>query len=1135
MLNHREQLQAIRTFPQLVKYLRDELDWPISQDDFEDLTFEYSPEELGIDIKVAAKIQEIRRLRPLSVHQPWGIFFVKFEPKRLPVVAMRRMLNAVAIKNRASAANADKITWASDDLLFISNYGDEENRQITFAHFTQDPIKKDLPTLKVLGWDNRDTALHLDYVSENLSTYLSWPADEKDVVAWRNSWRSAFSVAHREVIDTAKKLSIHLAHLARNIRDRINTVLEYETENGPISKLKDAFKEALVHDLDNDGFADMYAQTIAYGLLSARISNPSGKTADDFASAMLVTNPFLKELMETFVDVGGRGSKKANSIRLDFDELGVSEVVELLDAANMEAVVRDFGDKNPLEDPVTHFYEQFFADYDNSERFKRGVFYTPRPVVSFIVRSVDEILRTEFSLEYGLADTTTWGVMAGRIDGLKIPEGATSDQAFVQILDPATGTGTFLVEVIDLIHKTMQEKWQVEGHGATMIQQLWNDYVPTHLLPRLHGYELMMAPYAIAHMKIGLKLYETGYRFESDERARVYLTNALDPVQDFSGTLIFAIPALAHEAEAVNAIKQNQRFTVILGNPPYSVMSGNLSMDARKTIDRYRFVDGLPIKERSMLRLEMHLQDDYVKFLAVSQSIIHKSMIGVTGLITNNGYLDNLTLRGVRNSLYMDFDHIQIFNLHGNRLRANRNRNRTDENVFEIEQGVAIVVMTSGVSLDDHKVEYFEIYGSRSEKYSSLLKSMIQDFEATHLLPKPDNYFFIPRDTSLEEEYLNFTLITEIMPVNISGIVTAHDHLVVDFDADVLLSKANLLRDNSIDDNEVRETLGVKDNAGWKLPNARQKLLDTDDDEAILKPYAYRPFDVRTIYYHTALVWSDRRRIMRHVLSGETIALATCRQLASGPWDHVFISSFLQDDCFISNRTRERSYHFPLMLVDDNDPELRQEQLSFSKSNTHANLSMDYVVRLNEVLGSEEVGIEALEVFSLIYAVLHCRDYRIRYEQFLCTDFPRIPVPRTKTLLKELMGYGESLIDIHLLDRVELGSHKVGTHNTSEFKVEKVTYSDNTVWLDKEQTYGFHDVGEDVWNFHVGCYQVCEKWLKDRQAKGGKNPNPGRVLTDEDIEHYQKIVVAISETIRIMGEIDEVIEAHGGWPGAFRG
>ena len=312
----------------------------------------------------------------------------------------------------------------------------------------------------------------------------------------------------------------------------------------------------------------MYAQTIAYGLLSARITDPARRTADELAAHMQ-TNPFLKELMETFLHVGGRRGK-AGEPGIDFDELGVSEVVELLDDPNtkIEAVVRDFGDRNPQEDPVIHFYEHFLAAYDKKQKVGRGVFYTPRPVVSYIVRSVDELLRTEFGLTDGLADTTTWGEMAKRHNELKIPESTLPEQAFVQILDPATGTGTFLVEVIDLIHKTMVEKWTAQGHGEKKIQALWNGYVPNHLLPRLHGYELLMAPYAIAHLKIGLKLYETGYRFESDERARVYLTNALEPAGD-EQLMLDLLPALAHEAKAVNEIKRKRRFTVVIGNPPY--------------------------------------------------------------------------------------------------------------------------------------------------------------------------------------------------------------------------------------------------------------------------------------------------------------------------------------------------------------------------------------------------------------------------------------------------------------------------------------------------------------------------------------------------------------------------------------
>ena len=461
-----------------------------------------------------------RRLRPLTENQPWGIFFVKFEPKRLPVVALRRMLNAVVLKKRASSNQAEMVAWQTDDLLFISNYGEEENSQITFAHFSQREDKKELPTLKVLGWDNLDTPLHLDYVEKYLHEYLSWPDDESDFEQWRNSWRSAFTTRHREVITTSKKLSIELAKLARSIRDRINTILSIETENGPVTRLMNAFKESLIHDIDEDGFADMYAQTIAYGLLSARISNPLSNSADDFASAMPVTNPFLQELLVTFLEAGGRKSKEGRLIRLDFDELGVNEIVDLLDDSNMEAVVRDFGDRNPQEDPVIHFYELFLKEYDSKKRMQRGVFYTPRPVVSFIVRSVDELLRSEFGLKDGLADITTWGEMAERNDDFEIPKGTAGDEAFVQILDPATGTGTFLVEVIEIIYNTMTKKWLQDGHMELELTGLWNYYVPKHLLPRLYGYELMMAPYAIAHMKVGLKLYETGYSFKSDERVR---------------------------------------------------------------------------------------------------------------------------------------------------------------------------------------------------------------------------------------------------------------------------------------------------------------------------------------------------------------------------------------------------------------------------------------------------------------------------------------------------------------------------------------------------------------------------------------------------------------------------------------
>jgi hypothetical protein len=352
--------------------------WPIDSDDFEELVFEYTPEELGIDRKNAAKIEVIRRLRPLAANQPWGIFFVRFEPKKLPVVALRRILGQVALKKRASANRSERQAWAADDLLFVSNYGEGEERQISFAHFSSATDGHDLPTLKVLGWNNLDTALHLDAVAQELREHLVWPDDESDTDAWRERWRAAFTLRHREVITTAKELSIRLAGLARDIRDRITTALAIENEKGPLTKLMEAFRTSLVHDLDAAGFADMYAQTIAYGLLSARIADPHGKTVDDFAAHMR-TNPFLRELMETFLKVGGRRGR-AGGPGIDFDELGVSEVVQLLDDANMEAVVRDFGDRNPAEDPVIHFYEHFSEGIrQEAESESRGLSTRPEP------------------------------------------------------------------------------------------------------------------------------------------------------------------------------------------------------------------------------------------------------------------------------------------------------------------------------------------------------------------------------------------------------------------------------------------------------------------------------------------------------------------------------------------------------------------------------------------------------------------------------------------------------------------------------------------------------------------------------------------------------------------------------------
>ena len=1123
--DHRERLAHIRRFDQLVAYLRDELDWPIVSKDFEELTFEYTPEELGIDAKNAAKIQEIKRLRPLVPGQPWGIFFVKFEPKRLPVVALRRILGQVALKKRASANKSERQAWAADDLLFVSNYGEGKERRIAFAHFSKSRDGHDLPTLKVLGWDNLDTPLHLDAVARELTDHLTWPDDEDDPVAWRERWRAAFKLRHREVITTSKQLSERLAELARAIRDRIRTALAIETESGPLTTLMKAFQTALVHDLDEAGFADMYAQTIACGLLSARISDPGRRTADDFAAHMRM-NPFLRELMETFLRVGGRRGK-AGGPGIDFDELGVSEVVELLDQANMGAVVRDFGDRNPREDPVIHFYEHFLAAYDKKQKVSRGVFYTPRPVVSYIVRSVDELLRTEFGLADGLADTTTWGEMAKRYKELEIPEGTPPGQAFVQILDPATGTGTFLVDVIDLIHRTMVEKWTAQGHGEKKIQALWNDYVPKHLLPRLHGYELLMAPYAIAHLKIGLKLYETGYRFESDERARVYLTNALEPPGEGQLTLDF-LPALAHEAKAVNEIKQKQRFTVVIGNPPYSKISSNLTPEMRATVERYRYLDGKRIRERGALQFEINLQDDYVKFFRFCEQRVLTSNLGILGLITNNGYLSTPTLRGMRDSLLETFNSIWAVDLHGHLAKGETASGEgPEENVFDIVQGVSLFLGNRTTStISDSSVFHSDRYGSRIRKYSFLLDNRRTSTQFREIQPIEPFYLFVPHDAGLAQEWKQYVGLTDMFAKNSAGIITARDALVIAEDKRELSDRIKKFSKTSSDEESVYAEFGFSKSKRFDLRQAQANLRRLDSFTRPIRRLLHRPFDERFIFFHPSVVWSLSRPVADQMVSGKNLALIATRQVTRPQFEHVYVSRHMIE---IKACSHDRNTQvFPLFLTDSRDElELPSSTTPNIDPLVYKKLASDLKLKMNG--STTQLGVAGelspLRILQFTYSVLHSDAYRKRYFEFLRSDFPRIPLVSNLDLFLVLARLGGELVSMHLMEAPKLSKFVAKWSGNRKPQVEKVNYSDKTVWLDKARTCGFKGVAEEVWSFRIGGYQVCHKWLKDRR---------GRRLSDEDIAHYQKIVVALNETIRVMGEIDEVIEAHGGWPDAFQ-
>ncbi len=1180
-----QSLRSITNFDSLVGYLEEELDWPIERLTFEELTFDYTPEELGINKTIAKKIKEIKQLRPLATDQPWGIFFIEFEPGPLPVVALRRILRSLVVKKRQNAGAASRAAWAKHDLLFVNSYGTADHEQITFAHFTDNAEQGDRDTLKVLGWDDEDTILTLNDVQHTLEEKLAWPKDGDDLDAWRSRWRSAFTREHRQVINDSKQLANELAKLATVIRKRCNAALKIETEEGPITSLMNAFKAALLHDLTPDDFADTYAQTIAYGLLSARASKEANFTADNLVDLVPVTNPFLKELLQHFLNVGGRRYDEGAGrlVGIDFDELGVNDVVDMLRETDVKNLLRNFGNRDLKEDPVIYFYEDFLKVYDAKKRMQRGVFYTPRAVVGYIVRSVHELLQTEFGLDDGLADTTTWGEMLEKHPYLKLPttphvEGPDIVQKpinpstpFVQILDPATGTATFLVEIIDLIHATMVAKWKKEGHGDLFVLNKWNEYVPKHLLPRLHGYELMMAPYAIAHMKIGLKLFETGYKFGDDERARVYLTNALEPAQDFSGEFEQMVPALAHEAEQVNAVKKHTRFTVVTGNPPYAGLSSNMTPwidgllkgklpDGTKT-DSYYHVDGEPLGER-----KVWLQDDYVKFTRYSQYLLKQTGVGVHGYITNHGFIDNPTFRGMRCSLMETFDDLRVLDLHGNlkKKEAVPGGGR-DVNVFEIQQGVAIglFVINIGDAGEPGSVRHADLWGEQEAKYDWLEANVAAGSNWRSMPSAEPFYLFDSLDQSELGSYSAWPTIADVMQVNVAGIVTARDDFVIDFSDDLLERRVRELRDENLADHELRQKYfggkGSKrypagDSRSWKLPQARRKLRADPDWDKRCKPILQRPFDTRRVYYVPWMVDWPRIEAVPQMLAGTNLAVGVTKNVEIGSgFAHAFASRSMIQHHSVS--LKEVNYLFPLYLYPNVGKANSSPMFNCwpeGENGRRPNLNPDYVEAIEAAndLGFVSDGSGDLvdsfgpeDVLGFVYSVLYSPEYRRRFEPMLKLDFPRVPIPGGRDVFVDLAKLGRQVLDLHLLESPLLDTPITTYDGPDGPEVGRVGWAKDegkdtgTVWLDAKKTdakagqiatqpgtYGFHGVPEDVWRFQIGGYQVCHKWLKDRK---------GRTLSADDIAHYGKIVVALKETIRLMAEIDEAIETHGGWPDAF--
>lgn len=1184
------QLARVTTFPKLIDLLRDKLDWPIDEGyGFEEIVYEYDAGDLGLKADEIAKVREIHQLRPLVTGQPWGIFFISFEEKNISVTVLRRLLRALVVKKRVGAQTPDLQAWHLHDLIFVTNFGRSGHREIAFAHFSD--TAGDLPVLNVLGWNAKDTKLHNDYVGQVLGDRLRWPGDPANQQAWRETWGAAFELRLGEVARTSQDLARQLASLASNIRASANELLAAETASGTMRKMLDAFRRNLIHDLDEDGFADMFAQTISYGLLAAKISRPGADlVADNLADMVPKTNPFLKELFASFLSLGGRDARKG----MDFDELGVRDVVNLLNRAHMDAVLRDFGNRNPKKDPVIHFYEDFLSAYDKDQKVDAGIFYTPPAVVGFIVRGVDEILRTEFDLPLGLADTTTWAQLSARIETIKVPPHVNPDMPFVQILDPATGTGTFLVEIIDLIHKRMEGYWQAEGLLPREIQELWNAYVPKHLLPRITAFELKMAPYAIAHMKVGLKLVETGYTFGSDERAHILLSNSLQPAKELDLEQRMRLEALAHEAQRANEAKDKTPFTVVIGNPPYkghsenpSKIKGKLTY-AGELVQRFFQVRGEPLNERN----PKWLNNDYVKFIAFAMSRIERSGTGVIGYITSNSWLDGPTFRGMRTDIVDTFSQLRILNLHGNvSLGETASDGTRDEGVFQISEGTSIMIgaaIDSNSSILQHDLVGILGTGSDEGKLAWLERATIAEGIVTPIAIDPPIFQLIPSSGQNKKEFYSGASIREVMPVNSVGFATANDDLTIHFtrqklasilDELVSLDLAGIERERTekllphewrvqYDVGEAALRLRNKPEArDWRLEWAIEDLKQFPVDGRPITQVLYRPFDVRWTLYtgHTkGFICMPRAEVMNHVLDDDNIALITSRMTKGEEFAHVHATFRPAEVISLSPKTSNNAFVYPLWIRPQLGEVARRPNLNpayvstFSQSlkmsyddglkHGHGtNIKADLEPERNERASMSDSPWDGRgdllrtfgprDLFDWIFAVLHSPIYRVRYAEFLKSDYPRIPTPKDRETFAAIVPSGRALAALHLLKTDEvpmLESPEIRFAGRGEARVERgyPRYENGKVMINESRW--FEDVPRSTWAFQVGGYQVCEKWLKDRAAKGGQNPSPGLLLTDEDILQYRRVVTALTEIRRLMTEIDQVIDEHGGWPGAFR-
>ncbi|HBK84095.1 MAG TPA: DNA methyltransferase [Flavobacterium sp.] len=915
-----------------------------------------------------------------------------------------------------------------------------------------------------------------------------------------------FTETISQSIKSPTRLAEMMAGKSRLMANIIEKSLNEDDEKEQLSNLKRqmlSFKKTLIADIDNKSFSDLYAQTIAYGLFAARYHDPTLETFSREEAVKLIpkSNPFLRKLFKDIAD-------EDLDIRLVWI---IDELVSVFLATDVLKIMKDFGKSTKQEDPVIHFYETFLGAYNPALRKSRGVWYTPQPVVNFIVRAVDDILKTEFNLPDGLADKSKKKIKVNN-------QGKTIEKEVhqVQILDPATGTGTFLAETIKHIHKKYQG-----------IQGIWSKYVEEDLIPRLNGFELLMASYAMAHLKLDMLLTETGYVPTKDQRLRVFLTNSLEEANPDSGTLWGSL--LSEESDQANEVKRDTPVMCVIGNPPYSGESANKGEWIMKLMEDYKKEPGglQKLQERN----PKWINDDYVKFLRYGQHYIEKNGQGILAFINPHGYLDNPTFRGMRWHLLKTYDKIYTIDLHGNsKKKETAPDGSADVNVFDIMQGVSINIFvktgkksspTSGVSEERGtqlaKVFHFDLYGKREFKYDTLNKSSLKTIPFKELPITSPNYFFVDKNFDSQNGYDLGFKINELFKINNVGIVTARDSFTIhNTKQDVEKVINDFLKLND-EDARIKFNLG-KDVRDWQVGYAKKDLVNHFPDKGFFTKISYRPFDDKWTFYSgksKGFHCYPRAEVMSHFLSNKNIGLVLEKIMMNK--DKSYNDCFITQNIYDAHLIGSASYSFPLYLYPDTNGQQTIDQATERTPNLNPeivstiaeNLGLTFV---NEKATPSEAGeLAPIDILDYIYAVLHSPTYREKYKEFLKIDFPRVPYPKDLATFQKLSNLGSQIRQIHLLESPVVEQFMATYPITGTNVVGKIKFENSKVFINESQY--FDQVPQVAWDFYIGGYQPAQKWLKDRKD---------RVLETEDILHYLKIIVALTETDKIMKEIDKI-------------